>query len=181
MGQLADIRTKLLANSHVRNLLHSFKNDESLQLDLDALIDEIVNAHAARPVKTMTLKRASEKELNNANIADQRTRSRLVEILGRVNGVASQLNAQLNLTREVLYLRYPRAFDDYRHRTDKERVTNVLLFQELIMYLSALEALAARIIVILEDIDKAGFMLQRQVTIFVHSSQRRNTERSLRG
>lgn len=179
MGQMNDLRDKLLQNQHVKRLLHAFSNDESLQLDLAALTSEVVNLHAGRPVKTLTLKNASEARLDAANLADQRTRSRLVEILGQVNGVWSQLDSQVTLTREVLYLRYAASFDNYRHRTDKERVVTVLVFQDLTIYMAALKTLADRIIIILDDIDKSGFMLQRQVTLFVHSSQRRNTERSL--
>ena len=179
MGKMADLAAKLRDNPHAKQLMHSFKNDESLQLDVPALVSEVVNLHATRPVKTLTMKRATEDALGRANIADQRTRSQLVKILGEVNGVWNQLDTQLAMTREVLYLRYTGSFQEYRHRVDKERVTNVLVFQELIVYLASLKALSERITTILDDIDRAGFMLQRQVTVFVHSSQRRNTERSV--
>jgi len=179
MGTMADLKLKLEANAHVKRLLHSFKNDESLQLDVPSLVIEVVNLHSGRPVKTLNVKNISENKLTAANLADQRARSRLVEIMGQVNGVWGQLDTQLSLTREVLYLRYPRAFADYRHRVDRERITTALLFEDLVLYLASLKSLVDRITGILDDIDRAGFMLQRQVTVFVHSSQRRNTEKSL--
>lgn len=176
---LSAIEGKLRNNSHVKRLLHAFKTQENLQLNVDSIQAEVVNLHASRPVKTLTYKSASERAVIEANLADQRTRSRLTELLSQVYGVSTELQTQLDLTKELLYLKYRQTFSEYRHRTDKERVLNVLVFNELSVYLERLAAVRDQILRVMEDIDQASFTLQRHVNIVVHRSQQRNRERSL--
>lgn len=177
---MSNLLKEMKQSSPVKALLKEFANNPNWRLDVESFRKEVVNAHVHRPIKSLDLRKARQLEkVIDANLKDQGTRSRLVEIMITCRKVHNEITRQLDSVREMLMLRYRSSMGVYRSREDRVKLINYGLFKEVNKYLTELEQLEDNILLIVEDIDKAGYTLQRLVNMLNLTVDRNAKERSL--
>lgn len=180
MQSTSDILRRMRLEQRVVAVLRQFNVQQDWKCDLEALSKEVRNLHTTRPIKTLALKHSGiAKSIIRANIVDQSNRSRLIEIALDCKRIHNNISIQLDLVRESLMLKYRKSLASYRSKEEKSRVLDTGLFRDIVLYLRQIENLLEEIEYVVEDIDKAGFTLQRLSTAISLSSQVSNKERSL--
>lgn len=108
----------------------------------------------------------------NANLRDQTTRSRLVQIGLECSKVHNNITRPLELARDILLLRYRRSLAIYRSKEDKLRVVNHH-FRDVMEYLGQIELVQEHLEMVIGDIDQSAYTINRMVEMLKMLTQRR--------
>lgn len=171
---------KMRKEPQVAALLHMFKTNSQLKLAPEKLVVEIMNLHNGRPIRTMMLSTGRiPSKVMKANLADQRARSRIVEILANVRRVSHEFSNRKELVRELLMSQNRAGLASIRSRVDKESLIEYGLFPDIVSYIDRLSEVEKAGVIVLEDIDQASYTMQRHVNMMKDHVFGRNREHDL--
>lgn len=147
----------------VKALLDEFSKNPAWRIDFNAHRKELINLHVARPIKSMNLRKTRQIDnVIDANVTDQSTRSRLVEILVTCAKIRNEITKQLEYVKEMLLIKYGSRLP-VRSRSDKDNFVYYGVFGPVYKFLTDIEQLEAEIQLVIDDIDQAAYTINRLV------------------
>ena len=157
------LRDKLRADKRCLRLMTLFQELPIYQIAIDSHLKEIDQIHKARNIRFLT--QASPRFIESivdASIRDTADRSRLVEISMTCYKAETSLQEALEPLRSYLLATYASGFSSIRTIAERNRVLNMALapFVKFISQTTQIRTLANMVI---EDIDKGAFSLQRLI------------------
>lgn len=166
MSEVRELIRELKKDKLVKSLHEQFAVNPGWRLDLETYEKEIVLIHSSRKIKSLDLRKSKQTDsVIDANLHEQSSRSRLVEIILTCRKVHNEITRQLDVAREVLMLKHKSSFGSLRSREDRNKAIDYGVFRAITTELLRIEQLENDVQQIVEDIDKSGFTLKRHVEV----------------
>lgn len=158
-----------------------FKEALNIRLDLNGLSSEVEALYSTRLVRTLTTSEVhNQRKFVETNLIEQRTRSRLVEILISCNKIYHDMELQLTTLHDLLHLRFQvKIYKVCKTKEDRTRLIDNGVLGMFWKHLGKIDNLRDQINTMLKDIDQASYVLQRLVAILTLSADRTNREKRL--
>jgi DNA repair ATPase RecN len=159
----SDTIKELKADARVKRLAKTFASTPIFQIDVEKLSEEIANTHKTRPIRRLDLREPKFLDtVIDANTNDQRVRSRYSEIIMECSRAIDKLDDLLDFVTQYLLTTYSMSLRGYRTKEERMYVINSVL-RTYRKYKKALVTLREEARLIVEDIDKGGWSLERSI------------------
>lgn len=172
---LVPIRDKIRADKRCERLMTLFQELPIYQLPIEDMTKEIEQIHKARGIRFLSQSSPRFIEaIVDASLLDQANRSRLTEISMACYKAHSTLSEALDPLKTYLLLTY--ASDLQGIRTKEER--NQIIYMALVPFFkftSKVEQVRTLASMVIDDIDKGAYSLQRLIASYQINSKREHT------
>lgn len=169
-----ELVSRIKSDDKYKRLYKIFSQNDLYNIPFQAWRDEVERIHKTRGIRI--LRQESGKFLDkviDASIEDQANRSRLCELRLKCVRAEGALLEGVDALEEYLLLRYSSEMGAIRTKDERNKVINLALrrFQK---FLKEIKTLMDMTEIVISDIDKAAFSLQRIITAFeLHSKPER--------
>ena len=172
-----DIVTQIQKDDRYKSLFQIMKNSPMFKsIKVEELKEEVSYLHTIRPIRTLVLSKIADiDEVIEANLVEQSTRSRLVEIC-KISGSASRnLTFSTEKLRDYVTVKYWGEVSKLKTKDERFIVVNIAL-APIYSVIKNMDNLYEESQLIIEDIDKASFSLQRLVTLLQYKYDKREVK-----
>ena len=158
-----------------KRLKEAFDSAPMFQLPAEKLMDEIEALHKTRRIRVLDPQAEGKfvDDIVMANTQDQSVRGRLTEIMVQSNRVVRKLEKALKTMRFHMMLTFSDQLKSFRTIEERRQIVEMVLkpFED---YIADMEMLKESATLVVTDIDKGNFSLQRTISVLeMHTNRER--------
>jgi len=160
------IRSTIKKNKRFQQFLENFRGNPAYNIDFESYHSELQRLHTTRITRELKRKRsrAFPEKVCEALLQDQATRSRCAEILGECTKISHAMERTLSKLRDYLCAEYASYLKSVGAQGERKAFVESIM-RPFYDYFDEVKGLEKAAQIVIEDIDKAGFMFKNLVEV----------------
>lgn len=164
--ELKAIRRIIKKNQRYQQFLENFRGNPAYNIDFEEFHEELQRLHTTRLTRELKRKRTRSfpEKVCEAMLQDQSTRSRCAEILGQCTKISGAMERTLSKLRDYLCAEYADTLKRIGAQGERKAFVEAIM-RDFYDFYDEVKTLEKASSIVIEDIDKAGFMFKNLVEI----------------